>query len=63
MFPNIPSDRQQRSLIKQLENEKQAAFEAKKHAYAQRREHEHLMAQQSLDRERNSLKRVIFIEQ
>jgi len=36
----------------ELENEKQAAFEAKKQAYAQRREHEHLMAQQSLDRER-----------
>jgi hypothetical protein len=31
----------------ELENEKQAAFEAKKHAYAQRKEHERSMVQQS----------------
>jgi len=63
MLPNIPSDRQQRYLAKQLEDEEQVAFEAKRQAYAQRKEHERSMVQQSLDRERNSLKRVIFIEQ
>ena len=52
MFPNILSDRQQRSLIKQLENEKQTAAEFKRQAYALRKEHERSMVQQSLDRER-----------
>ena len=52
MLPNILSDRQQRSLAKQLENEKQAAAEAKRQTYAQRKEHERSMVQQSSVRER-----------
>ena len=52
MLPNILSDRQQRSLAKQLENEKQAAAEAKRQTYARRKEHERSMVQQSSDRER-----------
>jgi len=52
MLPNILSDRQQRSLAKQLENEKQAAAEAKRQTYAQRKEHERSIVQQSSDRER-----------
>ena len=63
MFPDIPSVCQQRYPAKQLEDEKQATLDAKRQAYAQRKEHECSMVLQSLDVERNSLKRVVFIEQ
>jgi sRNA-binding protein len=52
MLPSILSDRQHRYLAKQLEDERQAAFEAKRQAYAQKKEHERSMVQQALDIER-----------
>jgi len=52
MLPNILSDRQHRYLAKQLEDGKLAILEANRQTYAQRKEHERSMVQQSLDRER-----------